>query len=73
MPPAEPQIADTQSHENLNYLTITEGIPYNVTCRANGGKPAADITWYVNSVARTEQTTQTVIEEEGVKTKDSIG
>ena len=73
VPPAEPQIENAQRQGNRNFLAVTEGIPSNITCRANRGKPAADITWYLNSVQQTENTATTVVTEEGVKTKDAIG
>lgn len=40
VPPADPVV------EGAPLLRLKAHSPYNLTCRASGAKPAAEITWY---------------------------
>lgn len=73
VPPDEPLIDQSEAVDNFHYLTVTEGTPQNITCRANSGKPAADITWLIDNTVMTEGVTREVVKPEGVKTEDAVG
>nr|QRF78290.1 kirrel [Terebratalia transversa] len=52
VPPNEPKIDSNPIVKTktsvIPIVTVTAGTPYNITCRCNYGKPAPNVTWWVN-------------------------
>ncbi|XP_069797225.1 kin of IRRE-like protein 1 isoform X4 [Narcine bancroftii] len=59
VPPDEPEIVGDPE------LLLRAGSSYNLTCRASGAKPAADITWYQDGVVQEGAAMSTAVMEDG--------
>ncbi|ESP03648.1 hypothetical protein LOTGIDRAFT_171177 [Lottia gigantea] len=53
-------------------LELVKGRPTNVSCRALNGKPASDVSWYINDERVRETYTRKITKEDG-KRVDTIG
>ena len=66
-PPDQPYI------DNGPVISVVVDKPYNITCHADNGKPAANITWSTDGVEITEKVSFSFMTKPDGKRQDAVG